>query len=146
MERLVLAAVVVAVAAVVAVLVQRRRPEPPTQARWPVPTQLDRGDFRHPDTPWLVAVFTSATCDACAQVVTAAGALASNQVAVDEVEVKARPDVHKRYRIEAVPLVVVADHEGVVRASAVGPTTTSALWEAVAEARRVASGDGGPSG
>ncbi len=132
-----MAAAVVVVAAVVAVVVQRRRPEPPTQARWPVPTQLDRQDFREPTTPWLVAIFTCATCDACAQVVTAAGALASSNVAVDEVEVKARPDVHKRYRIEAVPLVVVADSQGVVRASAVGPTTPTELWDAVAEARRV---------
>ena len=105
-------------------------------------TQLDRQDFQNPETPWLVAVFTSATCDACAQVVTAAGALVSPQVTVDEVEVKTRPDVHKRYQIEAVPLVVVADAEGVVRASAVGPTSPTALWDAVAEARRGAEQDG----
>ncbi len=142
MERLVLAAAVVVLAAVVALVVQRRRPQPPTQARWRVPTQLDRNDFGWPETPWLVTVFTSATCDACAQVVTAAGALESAKVAVDEVEVKARPDVHKRYRIEAVPLVVVADSDGVVRASAVGPTTPTELWDAVAEARRVSEEEG----
>jgi hypothetical protein len=139
MERLLLAAVVVAVAAVVAVLVQRRRPEPPTQARWPIPTQLDRNDFDEPATPWLVAVFTSATCSACERVLMGAQPLASDQVAVTEVEVKARPDVHKRYQIEAVPLVVVADADGVVRASAVGPTTPTELWDAVAEARRTAT-------
>lgn len=130
------AAAVVAVAAIVAVLVQRRRPEPPTQGTWPVPTQLDRQDFKGPETPWLVAVFTSSTCDSCRQVVTAAGPLASKQVVVEEVEVKASPEVHKRYGVEAVPMVVVADHEGVVRASAVGPTTAAELWEAVAEARK----------
>ena len=143
MERVLLAAAVVALAAVVAVIVQRRRPEPPTQARWPVPTQLDRRDFAKPEAPWLVAVFTSATCDACAQVVSAAGPLASAQVAVEEIDVKTHPDTHQRYRIEAVPLVVVADADGVVRASAVGPTSASALWEAVAEARRTVSTEEG---
>ena len=141
MERLVLAAAVVVLAAVVAFVVQRRRPQPPTQARWPVPTQLDRHDFDQPQTPWLVAVFTSATCDACAQVVTAARVLVSDQVAVQEVEVKSDPDIHRRYHIEAVPMVVVADPEGVVRASAVGPTTATDLWQAVAEARKTPSDD-----
>ncbi len=135
MERLVLAAVVVAVAAVIAVIVQRRRPEPPTQARWPVPTQLDRQDFGKPDAPWLVAVFTSATCDACAQAVEQAKVMVSDEVAVDEAEVKARPDLHRRYHIDAVPITVIADHEGVVRKSFTGPPSATDLWAAVAGVR-----------
>lgn len=135
MERFVIAAVVVVTAAIVALVVERHRPEPPTQGKWPVPTQLDRADFDRPDVPWLVAVFSSASCDSCAQAVAKARVLASESVAVEEVEVKARPELHRRYHVEAVPTVVVADGEGVVRASFVGPPTATDLWAAVAEAR-----------
>ena len=134
-ERFLLAAAVVVVAAIVAVIVERRRPEPPTQGTWTVPAQLDRADFARPDAPWLVAVFTSATCDSCAQAVERARVLASDAVAVEEAEVKARPDLHRRYHIDAVPTIVVADHEGVVRTSFTGPPSATDLWAAVAAVR-----------
>ncbi len=136
MERLLVAAAVVIVVAVVAVILERRRPEPPTQGQWAVPTQLDRSDFGRPDAPWLVAVFSSATCDSCADAVAKSRALASDAVVVEEVEVKARGDIHRRYSIGAVPTIVVADAEGVVRASFVGPPSATDLWAAVAEARQ----------
>lgn len=136
MERLVVAAVLVAVAVVVAVILDRRqRRDAPTQPRWAVPSQLDRADFARPDAPWLVAVFTSATCDSCQGTIEKARVLDCDEVAVDEVEVVARKDVHDRYGIDAVPLLVVADADGVVRASFVGPPTATDLWAAVAEVR-----------
>ena len=134
-ERLVIAVLVVAVAALVAVMLERRRPQAPTQGRWTAPTQLDRADFERPTVPWLVAVFTSAACQTCAQAMAKAQALASDEVAVQEVEVKARPDLHRRYAIDAVPITVVADSEGVVRRSFVGPATATDLWAGVAEVR-----------
>ena len=137
MARFLLAAAVVVVAVVVAVVLERRRPEAPTQGSWTVPAQLDRADFARPDAPWLVAVFTSATCDSCAQAVERAKVLASGAVAVDEAEVKARPDLHRRYHIDAVPIVVVADAEGVVRSSFTGPPSATDLWAAVAAVREV---------
>lgn len=131
-----MAGVLVALAVVVAVLLERRgRPDAPSTPRWAVPSQLDRSDFARPEAPWLVSVFTSATCDACAGTAAKAAVLASDDVAVDVVEVGARGDVHRRYGIDAVPLVVVADAAGVVRASFVGPPTATDLWAAVAEAR-----------
>jgi hypothetical protein len=138
-ERLLIAAAVVVVAVVVAVLLDRRRPDAPTAPRWAVPTQLDRADFASPEAPWLVAVFTSATCDACAGTAAKAAVLACADVAVDEVEAGRRPDVHRHYAIDAVPMVVVADAEGVVRASFVGPPTATDLWAAVAELREPGS-------
>ncbi len=135
MERFLIAAAVVVLAVVVAVMFERRRPEAPTQGVWPVPTQLDRADFAGAERPWLVAVFSSATCNSCAQALAKARVLASDEVWVEEVEVKARPDLHRRYRVEAVPTLVVADAEGVVRASFVGPPSATDLWAAVAEAR-----------
>lgn len=149
-ERALVAAVVVLVAAAVAVVVERRRrPDAPTQGRtsgpWPVPVQLDRADFGGGDRPWLVAVFTSATCDSCQDAIGKAAALASGEVAVEEIEVGGRRDLHDRYGIEAVPTTLLADAEGVVRASIVGPVTAADLWSAVADVRAAASaGDEAP--
>jgi hypothetical protein len=134
-ERVLLAAVVVLVSVVVAVVLERRRPEAPTQSSWAVPAQVDRADFTRPDAPWLVAVFTSATCDSCARTLEQARILASDAVAVEDVEVKDRPDLHDRYHIKAVPIVVVADAEGVVRTSFTGPPSATDLWAAVAGVR-----------
>jgi thioredoxin-like negative regulator of GroEL len=124
---------------VVALVVERRRPDPPTQAAWAVPTQLDRADFERPEAPWLVALFTSATCDSCAKAVEKAAVLGSAQVVVQNVEIGTKPDLHRRYHVEAVPTIVVADGEGVVRASFVGPPSATDLWAAVAEARQPGS-------
>jgi hypothetical protein len=137
--RFVLVGAVVVLAVIVAVVLDRRKPEAPTQGRWAVPAQLDRADFGRPSAPWLVAVFTSATCDSCIKAMDKARVLASDEVAVEEVEVGARPEVHRRYHVDAVPTIVVADDEGVVRASFVGPPTATDLWAAVAEARQPGS-------
>ncbi|MET0145966.1 MAG: thioredoxin family protein [Ilumatobacteraceae bacterium] len=135
MSRLLLAAAIVALAVAVAVVVRRRRPDPPTQPAGAVPAQVDRRDFERPDADWLVAVFTSATCHTCADVVGKAEVLASTDVVVAEVEFGARRDLHARYRIDSVPTLVLADHDGVVRYSTVGPVTATDLWAAVAAAR-----------
>ena len=90
MTRLLIAGALGVVALVVAfVLGRRRRVDAPTQPTYAVPAQLDRRDFRRPDAPWLVAVFSSATCESCARTVAAAGVLESDAVAVDDVEVEA---------------------------------------------------------
>jgi protein-disulfide isomerase len=135
-DRVVVAVVLAAAAVVVALVLNRRRPDAPTQPRlYAVPGQLDRSDFDRPDAPWLVAVFTSTGCESCAGAVQRAAPLAGDQVCVQEVEVAARPELHERYAIDAVPTVVVADGEGVVRASFVGPPPAAELWAAVAEVR-----------
>lgn len=135
MERLVLAAVLLAVAVVVALVLQRRRPQPPGRPAFTVPDRLDRADFERADAPWLVAVFTSATCDSCRGVWDKARHLDSDQVAVQEVEAVRDRGLHQRYGIDAVPLVVVADRSGVVGAHFLGPVSATDLWAAVAEVR-----------
>jgi Thioredoxin len=126
----------VAAVAVAAVLRRRRGSTGPTQGpSWAAPSQLDRADFDGATAPWLVVVFSSATCTSCAAMVDKARVLASDDVAVSEVEAGARPDLHRRYGIEAVPITVVADNAGVVRASFIGPATATDLWAAVAQAR-----------
>jgi len=139
--QLVIAVVVVAGVVVAATVIQRRtRPDPPTQAPgYPVPTQLDRADFDRPDAPWLVVVFSSATCMSCAEAWEKARQLESDAVAVQDVEVAARKDLHERYAIEAVPMLLIADGEGAVRASYVGTPTAADLWAAMAEVREPGS-------
>jgi hypothetical protein len=140
MTRLVVAVVLVGAAALVAWWMRRRQATAaPTQTSFEAPTQLDRRDFAGPDRPWLVAVFTSATCGTCAAMAAKAQVLASRDVAVQEVEVAASPGLHQRYAIAAVPITVLADRAGVVRASFVGPATATDLWAAVAEARQPGS-------
>jgi hypothetical protein len=134
-ERVVIAVALAAVVFVAAWVLQRRRPEPPSQGQWAVPAQLDRGDFDSPEAPWLIAVFSSATCNSCAEAVDKATLLSGPDVAVQEVEAVSSADLHRRYNIDAVPMVVVADSEGVVRASFVGPPPAAELWALVAQLR-----------
>ena len=136
MERLVIVVVVAVVAAVVAVVVQRRQAaDAPVRTGYNVPAQLHRADFARPDAEWLVVVFTSATCATCAGVWDKVAVLDSPSVATQEVEVGADPELHERYGIDGVPTTVIADAEGVVRASFLGPATATDLWAAVAELR-----------
>jgi len=140
MERLIVAAIIVALVGVVALVVRKRRvPDAPTQKRFEAPEQLDRNDFPRPESPWLVAVFSSATCDVCQTVVDKAMVLESNEVAVVDVEYTADKALHERYQIDAVPTIVVADAEGVAQAAFLGPMTATDLWAAVAEARNPGS-------
>jgi len=135
-DRLIIAVVLTAVAIAVALIAQRRRDDPPTQpGNYHIPAQLDRKDFLEPDKPWLVAVFTSATCATCADAWSKATVMASDKVAVHNIEVGADADLHARYRIDGVPAIVVADADGVVRCSFLGPPRASELWGAVADAR-----------
>jgi hypothetical protein len=138
-ERVVIALVLMAVAAVVAGLLGRRRTDPPTQDRVAVPRLVDRGDFVRPEAPWLLAVFTSETCDSCARATAKARVFESPQVAYEEIPWQARRDLHDRYRVEDVPLIVVADAEGVVQRSFVGTPTFTDLAVAVAEVRQPGS-------
>lgn len=136
MTRLLIAAGLVMVAVAVALVLRRRQAaDAPSQPGWRVPAQLDRNDFARPEAPWLVTVFSSATCSTCASVVDKARVLACDTVVVDEVELVARREIHNRYRVEAVPMTLIADADGVVHASFLGPITATDLWAAVAEVR-----------
>ena len=144
MERLLLAVVLAIVAVGLAAVVQRRqRPDAPVRTGYSVPAQVDRADFDRPGAPWLVAVFTSATCGTCQGVWERTRPLASDAVVVQQIEHQADRALHDRYGIDAVPTTVVVDAEGVVAASFLGPVTATDLWAAVAEAREPGSTPGG---
>jgi hypothetical protein len=128
---------VAVIATLVALIVRRRTStDAPTQpGQYGVPAQLDRNDFERPDAPWLVVVFSSVSCDACAGMLKKASALISDDVAVQEVEFSESRALHERYDIEAVPMLLIADADGVVRGSFIGTPSAADLWAAVAELR-----------
>lgn len=131
-SRLVIAVILVVVAVAVARgLERRRRPDPPARGVYPVPAQLDRDDFPRPEAPVLIVLFSSAACDGCGPMAAKVAALESESVATCEVEFGARGDLHRRYAIEGVPMVVVADAEGVVTAGFVGSVPASDLEAAL---------------
>ena len=139
MDRLLLLVLVAATAGTLAHLVQRRRPDAPVRTGWSVPQQLDRRDFDRPDAPWLVAVFTSATCDTCGSVVEVARPLESQAVAFQEVEAGKQRELHDRYAVDAVPMVLLVDGVGVVRDHHLGPVSATHLWGSLAELRQPGS-------
>jgi len=72
-----------------------------------------------------------------------ADVLRSSDVTVQNVSFQARQDLHQRYAIDAVPSLVIADSDGVVHASFVGPVTATDLWAVMAECREPGSVDRG---
>ncbi len=142
MVRILTVAGAIVIALVVSWFLRRRQNDAPTQGGFELPVQLDRNDFASPEAPWLVVVFTSATCNTCNDVATKAEVLSSHDVAVVRVDYTTAPQMHVRYKIEAVPTLVVADAVGVVRAGFLGPVKAQDLWAAVAECREPGSSPG----
>jgi hypothetical protein len=134
--RLAIAAVLVAVVLAIALVAQRRRrPAPPPRAAYPVPRQLQRDDFPRPDAPWLVAYFWSRTCDSCGGLTPKVAALESRDVATCTLEAIDDRAVHQRYEIAAIPMILLADNDGVVRRAFVGAVSATDLWAAMADLR-----------
>ena len=78
---------VAAAIGVSAVLSRRRTQAPVSSGARQAPARLNRDDFEGADCEWLVAIFTAATCNSCAETVARASILASDAIAVAEVEV-----------------------------------------------------------
>jgi thioredoxin-like negative regulator of GroEL len=79
----------------------------------------------------LVVVFASATCNSCPVVWEEVVSLGNEGLSIERIDVQDDPKRHERYRIDGVPTTLVADGEGVVRASFFGPLPVGALAEAV---------------
>ncbi len=134
--RLVVVVSLASLAAIVATLIAKRtRPAPQSSGAWNIPAQLDRRDFARPEAPWLVVLFSSATCEVCASVWERAQVVEGAEVVVQILEAKADVALHQRYRIDAVPLLLIADASGVVRQHFLGPVVAADLWGALADLR-----------
>lgn len=124
---LVVVVAVAAVAVVIGIIASRRRPDAPTAPKFAAPQQLDRSDFDEPDRPWLLALFSSETCLSCHEARTTLEPVQFRQVVVQDVPVETHKSVHDRYAVDAVPIVVLADAEGVVRWSWLGAPPPEAV-------------------
>lgn len=132
---LLIGAAVLLVALGLAARLRRRRPERPPRDQYPIPRQLDRADFARPDATWLVAYFSSETCSSCQGLGPKVTALESDAVSTCELDFVERRDLHDRYEISAIPMILLVDAGGVVRRAFVGATTATDLWAAMAELR-----------
>lgn len=136
MARVLLVLVLVLVAAGIAAWVARRKdPGRPVTTGGNLPSHVRRSDFDRPEAPWLVALFSSATCASCADARRVVEPLESVDVAVTEVEFTAQRALHERYAIDAVPSVIVCDSSGAVRAGFLGPPKAADLWSTMADLR-----------
>ena len=135
MIRFVIVGVVVVVALVANLWQRRRRVDAPTQGASEIPSQIDRSDFVRPDAPWIVLAFTSATCQTCSDIERKVRVLETKSVAIQILEYTAERELHERYKIDAVPTVLMADANGVVQANFLGPVSATDLWAALARAR-----------
>ena len=135
MIRFVIVGVVVVVALLANLWQRKRKVDAPTQGANEVPSQIDRADFARPDAPWIVLAFTSATCQTCSDIERKVRVLETNSVAIQILEYTAERELHERYKIDAVPAVLMADVNGVVQANFLGPVSATDLWAALARAR-----------
>jgi hypothetical protein len=133
--RLAIAAAVALVALAIAWWLRRRRPAAPPRDAYPIPRQLDRDDFPRPDAAWLVAYFSSETCASCQDLGPKVAVLESSAVTTCELEFATARELHDRYEISAIPMILVTDDRGIVQRAFVGATTATDLWATVAELR-----------
>ena len=135
MIRFVIVGVVVVIALLANLWQRKRQVDAPTQGASEVPSQIDRSDFVRPDASWIVLAFTSATCQTCSDIERKVRVLETNSVAIQILEYTAERELHERYKIDAVPAVLMADANGVVQANFLGPVSATDLWAALARVR-----------
>jgi thioredoxin-related protein len=133
--RFVIVGVVVVVALLANLWQRKRQVDAPTQGASEVPSQIDRSDFVRPVAPWIVLAFTSATCQTCSDIERKVRVLETNSVAIQILEYTVERELHQRYKIDAVPAVLMADANGVVQANFLGPVSATDLWAALARVR-----------
>lgn len=135
MIRFVIVGLVVVIALFANLWQRKRQVDAPTQGTSELPTQIDRADFVRPEAQWIVLAFTSATCTTCADIERKVRVLETNNVAIQILEYTAQRALHARYKIDAVPSVIMADSKGVVQANFLGPVTATDMWAALARVR-----------
>src|SRR5437764_11708391 len=100
--RIVIALLILATVGGVALVMRRRPPDAPPRDVYPVPKQLDRADFPRADAAWLVALFSSATCDSCHGLGDKLNPLESADVAVCDIDFEHFGALHRRYELAAI--------------------------------------------
>ena len=103
-----------AFAALVAYFVNRRASDSPSVPKNSLPIQIDRKDFNQPEISQLVVLFSSQTCDSCNKVRELIRSIPVDSVCIQEVQFPKQRNIHERYGIDSVPIILVANADGVV--------------------------------
>ena len=121
MSRLIVLALISFGASLAAVLLRKLNYRNFVTSGWSIPGHLNREDFGFLSEPWLVVIFSSDSCETCKPVVAESMKLSSLGIAVQEIALETNKDLHKKYDIDAVPMLLLVDKFGVVRSSHLGP-------------------------
>ena len=103
-----------AFAIIVAYIANNRRTDSPSVPKSSLPIQVDRNDFNMPDMKWLLVFFSSESCSSCIQVREILSEIPLNSIHIQEVSFPQEKNLHTRYAINSVPIVLIANLEGVV--------------------------------
>tara|TARA_B100001029_G_C14996977_1_gene415620 strand:+ start:304 stop:711 length:408 start_codon:yes stop_codon:yes gene_type:complete len=103
-----------AFAIVVAYIANNRHTDSPSVPKSSLPVQVDRNDFDLPDMKWLLAFFSSESCSSCIQVREILNKITLNSIHVQEISFPREKNLHTRYAINSVPIVLIANLDGVV--------------------------------
>jgi len=99
-----------------------------------IPVHLDGSDFHDTSSNRLLVVFSSKKCNTCAQVIDAVSRITLPELTVEVVDIETRPDLHTKYRIDAVPTTVLAEPSGRVVKSFLGPAGRVLIERAISDA------------
>ena len=103
-----------AFAIIVAYIANNRRTDSPSVPKSSLPIQVDRNDFNMPGMKWLLVLFSSESCSSCIQVREILSEIPLNSIHIQEVSFPQEKNLHTRYAINSVPIVLIANLEGVV--------------------------------
>ena len=109
-----------AFALIVAYTANNRRTDSPSVPKSSLPIQVDRNDFDMPEIKWLLVFFSSESCSSCIQVREILSGIPLNSIHLQEVSYPQGKNLHTRYAINSVPIVLIANLEGVVTWSYAG--------------------------
>ena len=98
----------------VAYIANNRRTDIPSVPKSSLPIQVDRNDFEMPVMKWLLVFFSSESCSSCIQVREILSDIPLNSIHIQEVSFPQEKNLHNRYAINSVPIVLIANLEGVV--------------------------------
>ena len=121
MSRLIVLIILSSGASLAAVLLRKLNYRNFVTSGWSVPGHLSREDFGFLNEPWLVVIFSSESCETCKPVVAEGMKLTSLGIAIQEIAAETNRELHEKYDIDAVPMLLLVDKYGVVRSSHLGP-------------------------
>ncbi len=118
-------------AVLVAYSVNRRRTDSPSVPQSSLPVQIDRRDFEKPEKKWLLAFFSSESCSSCRTVRNLLKNIQANTIHIQEINFPKDRELHTRYGIDSVPIILIIDSDGVVTWSFAGTPSSALISDAI---------------